>query len=213
MRLTTVLAFLLLTAPLLAQDNRVHLDVLLPPPPGGGSEGPSVVAANLLADGKTRELLRNGFPAALHFRAELWRKSRWFDDPAGVTEWTVLVQYEPSSQLYRVVRQHGNNQLEDFGGFATLASAEAQIDRAYRIALRPTRSGRYYYVVALEIQTLTVSDLDALQRWLRGEAQPAVRGQSNPLTALRRGFETLLSRVLGGENRRYEQRSGIFSVG
>jgi hypothetical protein len=143
----------------------------------------------------------------------LWRKSRWFDDPAGVTEWDVLVQYEPVSQLYRVVRKHGNNQLEDFGGFATLASAEAQIDRAYRIGLRPERVGRYYYILTLQIETLTVSDLDATMRWLRGEARPAVSGQNNPLTAVRNGLGVLLSRVLGGENRKYEQRTGVFSVG
>jgi len=210
--LTLVLAFLLVVAPSQAQDSRVKLDIVLPSQPSLGGEGPSVVAVNLLADGRTRELLRNGFPTALHFRAELWKKSRWFDDPAGTTEWNVLVQYEPASQLYRVVRQHGNSQLEDFGGFASLATAEAQIDRAYRIGLRPGKSGRYYYSLSLEIQTLTVSDLDALQRWLRGEAQPAVRGRQNPFTAIRNGFETLLSRVLGGENRRYEQRSGVFTV-
>jgi hypothetical protein len=211
-RLTAVLACLLSAAPLLAQDNRVQLELTLPATLVVNGEGPSVTTSNVLANPKTRELLRNGFPTALHFRAELWRKSRWFDDQAGMTEWQVLVQYDPASELYRVVRQHGNNQLEDFGGFASLASAEAQINRAYKIALRPTRSGRYYYALSLDIETLRVSDLDALQRWLRGDFQPAVRGKSNPLTAVRRGFETLFSRVLGGENRRYDQRSGIFRV-
>jgi hypothetical protein len=211
-RPTVVFTFLLLAAPLSAQDSRVQLELILPATLTVDGEGPSVVTANLLANGKTRELLRNGFPTALHFRAELWRKSRWFDDPAGMTEWDVLVQYDPASQLYRVVRQHGNNQLEDFGGFGSLASAEAQINRAYKIPLRPTRAGRYYYNLSLEIETLRVSDLDALQRWLRGEFQPAVRGKRSPVSALRRGVETLFSRVLGGENRQYEQRSGIFEV-
>ena len=211
----SAVASVLVGAPLAAQDSRVLLDLVLPAQPSIGGEGPSVVVANLLADGKTREWLRNGWPAALHFRVELWRKSGWFDDPAGTTEWNVLVNYDPASQLYRVVRQQGgsNTQLEDFGGFPTLASAEAQIDRPYRIALRPTRPGRYYYNISLEIQTLRVSDLDALQRWLRGEAQPVVRGRGNPLTALRNGLETLVSRILGGENRKYNQRSGVFGVG
>ncbi len=212
MRLTVVVTSFLLTAPLGAQVGRVQLELTLPAVLAVNGEGPSVTTANLLADTKTRELLRNGFPTALHFRAELWRKSRWFDDPAGTTEWDVLVAYDPASQLYRVVRQHGNTQLEDFGGFGSLASAEAQINRAYRIRLRPTRPGRYYYNLSLDIETLRVSDLDALQRWLRGDFQPAVRGKGNPVTALRRGMETLFSRVLGGETRRYEQRSGIFRV-
>src|SRR6266567_6964539 len=154
---------MLCVAPLGAQDGGVQLDVVLPASPALRDEGPSILASNLLADPKTRELLRNGFPTQLHFRIELWQKSRWFDDPAGMTEWVVLVQYDPASQLYRVVRKAGNNQLEDFGGFGSLASAESQIDHAYRIGLKPTRPGRYYYNLSLEIQTLTVSDLDALQ--------------------------------------------------
>jgi hypothetical protein len=211
-RLPAVFTFLVLAAPLSAQDSRVQLELILPASLAVDGEGPTVQTANLLANAKTRELLRNGFPTALHFRAELWRKSGWFNDPAGTTEWDVLVQYDPASQLYRVVRQHGNNQLEDFGGFGSLASAEAQINRAYKIPLRPTRPGRYYYNLSLDIETLRVSDLDALQRWLRGDFQPAVRGRSNPVTAVRRGVETLFSRVLGGESRRYEQRSEIVRV-
>lgn len=215
MRLTLAVALVLagvVGAPLAAQSDGVLLDFILPSPQTVGGEGPSVITANLLAAQNTRELLRNGFPAALRFRAELWRKSRWFDEQAGLTEWNVLVQYEPASQLYKVVRQRGRNELEDFGGFATLASAEAQINRPYRIPLTPERPGRYYYNLSLEIQTLTVSDLDALQRWLRGEAEPAVRGRGNPLSALRSGVETLLSRVLGGENRRYVQRTAVFTA-
>jgi hypothetical protein len=211
-RLIVVFATLALAAPLPAQSTRVQLDLVLPTTMTVDGEGPNVVTANLLANGKTRELLRNGFPTALHFRAELWRKSRWFDDQAGMTEWDVLVQYDPASQLYRVVRQHGDNQLEDFGGFASLTTAEAQINRAYRIPLRPSRPGRYYYNLSLDIETLRVTDLDALQRWLRGEFQPAVRGKRSPVSALRKGVETLFSRVLGGESRRYEQRSGVFRV-
>jgi hypothetical protein len=69
---------------------------------------------------------------------------------------------------------------------------------------------RYYYNVVLDVETLSVSDLDELQRWLSGELQPAVRGKRAPLSALRRGFGTLLSRVLGGEKRHYEARSGTF---
>lgn len=193
-----------------AQRPDVQLNLALP---AGAvtNEGPSISTANVLADAKTQELLRNGFPAALHYRLELWRKGGWFDDPSGSTQWDVFVSYDPSSQRYQVVRRQGR-QLEDFGGFPTLATAEAQLDRGYHVALRPTRRGRYYYNVSLEIETLSVSDLDALQRWLRGEAQPAVRGRGNPATALRSGLGTLFSRLLGGEKRHFEERSQTFRV-
>ena len=195
-----------------AQRTNVQLSLALPA--GVADEGPSVSTTNVLSDAKTQELLRNGFPAALHYRVELWRKGGWFgwfDDPGGSMQWDVFVSYDPSGQRYQVVRRQGR-QLEDFGGFPTLAAAEAQLDRGYHVALRPTRRGRYYYNVSLEIETLSVSDLDALQRWLRGEAQPAVHGRGNPATALRSGLGTLFSRLLGGEKRHFEERSGTFRV-
>jgi hypothetical protein len=66
--------------------------------------------------------------------------------------------------------------------------------------------------VVLDIEALSVSDLDELERWMRGELRPAVRGKRAPLSALRRGVGTLLSRVLGGETRHYEARSGTFTA-
>lgn len=202
----------LVAPPAAAQRDDVHLNFLLPTGTEAGEIGPGISTANVLADAKTQELLRNGFPAALHYRLELWRKGGWFDDRTGSTQWDVLVSYDPASKQYQIVRRHGR-QLEDFGGFPTLAAAEAALDRVYRVGLKPSRSGRYYYNLSLEIETLSVSDLDALQHWLRGEAQPAVRGHGNPATALRSGLGTLLSRILGGEKRTYEQRSGTFRVG
>ena len=204
---------LALGAPLGAQSAQVQLEVVVP---GGSltvSEPPSIVGTNLLADPKTRELLRNGFPARLHYRAELWRKSGWFDERESLTEWDIYVSYDPASHEYRVARQHGR-QFDNFGGFATLTAAEEPLGLPYRVQLRPRNKGRqYYYNVVLDIETLSVSDLDELQRWLRGEFQPAVRGRNNPANALKNGVGTLLSRLLGGERRHYERRSETFRSG
>jgi hypothetical protein len=51
-----------------------------------------------------------------------------------------------------------------------------------------------------------------VERWLRGELRPAVRGEKNPGTALTRGVRTLVVRLLGGEKRHYEARSGTFRL-
>lgn len=194
-------------------QTRVQLDVIVPAGTLTATQGPGVVGKNLLADPTTRELLRNGFPTKLHYKLELWREKGLFNDVEGSTEWEVLVQYDPASQTYRAVRRNGK-QLEDFGSFVTLTSAEEPLNRPYRVPLRPrTQGGRYYYNVFLDITTLDVSDLDELQRWLRGELQPAVRGKTNPASALKNGLGTLLSRLLGGERRHYEQRSETFTAG
>jgi hypothetical protein len=59
------------------------------------------------------------------------------------------------------------------------------------------------------VGALEVSDLDELERWLKGEANPAVRGKRSPASALTRGLRTLASRILGGEVRRLEARTGV----
>jgi len=197
---------------LLAQ-TQVLLDVIVPAGTLAATQAPSVVGKNLLADPTTRELLRNGFPTKLHYKLELWREGRPFNDVENSIEWDVLVQYDPAAQVYRAVRRNGR-QLEDFGGFATLTSAEEPLTRPYRVPLRPrSQGGRYYYNVFLDITTLDVTDLDKLQRWLRRELQPAVHGKTNPASALKNGIGTLLSRLLGGERRHYEQRSESFTAG
>lgn len=210
------MGFALLAAPLAAQergrggDGGAQLNIVLPAQ-SNPTDGPSITSANLLTDEKTRELLRSGFPARLHYRMELWRKAGWFDDLESATEWDVFVSYDPATQLYTVVRSHGKD-VEDFGGFGTLTSAEVPIGRPYHVLLTGRRrEQRYYYTIALLVQTLDVTDLDELQRWLHGDFQPAVRGRNNPATAIRNGLGTLLSRVLGGESRHYDQRSSSFT--
>jgi len=196
-----------------AAQNPVQLDIIVPAGTLAATQAPSVVGKNLLTDPTTRELLRNGFPTKLHYKVELWSARGLFNDIEGSMEWEVLVQYDPATQMYRAVRRNGK-QLEDFGGFGSLTSVEEPLSRPYRIPLRPkSQGGRYYYNVFLDITTLDVSDLDELQRWLRGEFQPAVHGKTNPASALKNGLGTLLSRLLGGERRHYEQRSETFTAG
>ena len=205
------LVALLWAAPAIAQRDRVQLsvDAIAGSPSIGGA---SIATDNLLGDAKTRELLRNGFPARVHYRLELWSKGGgvFGDERRGTAEWDVLVAYDPTAQLYNVVRRTADNRLhENFGGFPSLETAEKQIGRAFRVGLAPERSGKYYYNLVIDIQTLTMSDLDALEQWLRGPSAPT---HSNPLKAIRGGVGTLLSRLLGGDKRHYEQRSGVFSA-
>ena len=86
--------------------------------------------------------------------------------------------------------------------------ARAASELPYLPALpTPRRGQKGYVLVQAELQTLEVSDLDEVERWLRGEARPAARGQRNPAGALTKGVRTLASRILGGEVRRLEARS------
>jgi hypothetical protein len=208
-------ALLTFAGPLHAQRG-ARLDIVVPSRAVDGANGsigtvgPHVRFANVLNDEQTRELVRAGFPAQLHFRLELWRVGRWINELERSVEWDMVVGFDPASQSYRVRRRFGS-QLDDLGAFPTLSSAEAASERPLRVPLTPRRPGRrYYYNLILDVEALSVSDLDQLERWLRGELQPAVRGENNPLTALGSGARTLVTRILGGERRHYEKRSATF---
>lgn len=206
MRLRVAVVGLLWASPLVAQRD-VRLDVAVPQN-GAIQEGANVMAANLLAAPKTRELLRNGFTTGIHFRLELWNEGRLINDLAGRLDWDVFVLYDPTAKLYNVVRRMGNVH-ENFGGFETITSAESQFDGPFRVPLHPTRSGKYYYNLVVDVQPLSETDLDASLQWLRGSSGP-VKG--NPITAIRSGVGTFLSRVLGGGKQEYQVQSGRFVV-
>jgi hypothetical protein len=165
-----------------------------------------VTSLGLFGDPDMRELVRSGFPASLKFRLELWRSGGLFNDLETRQEWELIVQYDPSAQRYRVVRRQ-NGRLEDLGSFATLSTAQSVLERPLRVTLLPQREGeRYYYNLALDIEALSVSDMDQLERWLRG-----VRG-GTAAGALGSGVRTLMLRMLGGEKRHYEKRSPSFTA-
>jgi hypothetical protein len=85
------------------------------------------------------------------------------------------------------------------------------VNAAFSAPISPAKRGqRSYYNLVLEIETLSLTELDEVEQWLRGEVKPAVRGKKNPGTAVSRGVRTLMVRLLGGERRRYEARSGTF---
>lgn len=192
--------------PLLAQRDPPHADIALPAP-SEVLEGPSVTTANLLVDAQTRELLRNGFATRVHYRLELWKKGALFYDITNKVEWDVLVQYDPMAHLFNVYRRM-DKVRETFVGTQTVTAAEAEFERPFRVPLVPTKSGRYYYNLVVEVQTLTENDLDALEQWIRGPNAP---GKGNPISTIQSGVGTVLSRMLGNKNT-YDARSAIFSA-
>lgn len=168
---------------------------------------PAVSVRGVLTEREFDELLRSGFPARLHVRAEVWTQGRWFDEVRGRAEWDVIVQYNVIDRTYDVARLVGTR-VTPLGSYLRFADARAASELPHQPALPAPRRGQQAYVlVQAELQTLDVSDLDELERWLRGEATPAVRGKRSPASALTRGVRTLASRLLGGEVRRLEARS------
>jgi len=123
------------------------------------------------------------------------------------------VRFRGVEQTYEVAQVVGQRPLA-LGAFKRVEDAEAAASRPLRVPITaPAEDRRFYYLATLEIETLSVSDLDEVERWLRGELQPAVRGERSPGTALTRGIRSLVTRLLGGDRRQYTQRSPSFRPG
>jgi hypothetical protein len=194
----------------LAGQRGPRLEVRLPPPQAQGTEGPFVRGIDIVDDRQMRDLIRSGFPARLHYKVELWSSTGLFDDLERSTAWDVVVRYDPLGKSYRVFRYAGDH-LTLLGEFARYEEAQGAAERLFQAPLSPRgKRSRLYYNVTLDVETMSLSDLNELERWLKGELRPAVRGERNPGTAVTRGLRTLFVRMLGGERRHYELRSPTF---
>jgi hypothetical protein len=141
---------------------------------------------------------------------ERWSTGGWFDDVAARAEWDVLVRYDALAKVFQVYRVVAGK-TSTLGSFASIADADAAVGAPFAPPIRlPRKGGRGYYGVVLDIEALSLTELDEVERWLRGELKPAVRGKKNAGTAVGRGVRTVVVRLLGGERRRYEARSATF---
>lgn len=195
LRLTA--AALIATAAPIAAQSQLALDVR--------NGAPLITVRNALDDDALESAVRSGLPLRMRFRVELWME-RLFDVLEAEAAWTAIVAFEPLDGVF-LVGQLGADSVESHPDWM---SAVAAVERTYAPDLAPARQGRHYYIAVLEIETLSLSDLDELERWLRGDLEPAVRGVESVGGAVGTGLKRLLIRVLGLPARRYEARSRRF---
>lgn len=184
-------------------QTSVRLRIRAAPPEQGYV--PIVEADGLLRDPALRDALDSGLPLHFRLRVELW-ENRLFDGLAGEQEVAFALTQDPLDRTYVLTASASE------GRYSTLIQAEAAVANHLRVQLRPTRRGRFYYLARLQVETLSLSDLEELRRWLQGEVAPAVEGRSSPESALETGLRRLLVRVIGLPTRRLEARSGSFTV-
>lgn len=203
-------AALLLLAPRIARAQRARVELILPPAAELATTPPVVRTVAILAGTRTAELVRNGFPARLHYRLERWTAGTVVNDVRATAEWEVIVEYEPLARRYRLVRATSDRAVV-VGEYADVHTADAELARPFPAPIRPPRRGeRSYYRLTLDVRAMSLSDLAEVRRWLRGELRPAVRGRRNPGTAVGTGLRRLFVRVLGGERLQYQASTGVF---
>jgi hypothetical protein len=160
---------------------------------------------SLLEDGGLRRALEQGLPLRIRLRAELWRDG-FFDRQEAAREWGASIVLDPVSREFEVA-------VQDLGVIAralTLREASLLVESAFSLALRPSREAEYYVLGELEVETLSLSDLDELRRWLGGDVASAVRGEEAAENAVASGVRRIFVRALGLPARRERLRTPTF---
>lgn len=166
--------------------------------------GIRVELGDIFASGGIRESLESGLPVRIRIVTELWR-DRFFDSQEGRDEWRATVWSDPLSSTYRVETAD-----VPVGTADTPEEAVELLRSQLQSPLRPSVRGRYYYLARIEVETLSLSDLEELRRWLRGELAPAVEGDEAIGGALGRGIRRLFVRALALPAIRFQTRTSRF---
>jgi hypothetical protein len=197
---------------LAAQSPPIEFHVRLSPDSTpAGARAPIVRAENVLGDERWSSALRSGLPIRLHYQVELWRaRDGWFDTFGRQTGWDAVVRHEPLLDQYTLLTLAGKQRQER--RYATLDALGAALGFAYRVNIPPAEPGRYYYSATLAITTLSDSDLDELERFLKGDLGEVAGGREDFGDAVGRGATRFLLRLAGLPSVRLEARSDAFTV-
>ncbi len=204
-RLLVLILVLLCTASGLGaqEEDPVRFDVI-------SETGEAViVVGSLLDDRRLLEAIHSGLPLRIRILVQLW-KDGLFDDVHGRFEWRASVVFDPLTRRYRIQTGAEEGVIHEVN---TLEEARSTLQLTLDLPIRPRERGRYYYEADVEMETLSLSDLEELQRWLQGELGPAVTGEEDVEGAMARGFRRLLVRMLGLPTRRFQVRSHTIPVG
>ena len=197
----------------LAAQRSAGLRITLPDPISRVTvDGPVVTAHDMLAGSRIRENLAAGFPARFHFRVELWSAGVLHNLERSL-EYDVLVRYIALEKAYQVWLLDKDVAPFSLGKYTNADDAERAVVRPRRVPITaPAVRRSMYYRVTLAADNLQLSDLDELNRWVRGEVQPAISGDRNAGTGISRALRSILLRVLGGSTSEYAETSKSFQL-
>jgi hypothetical protein len=172
----------------------------------GALRSPVVRAGGALAGGVFAGALHDGFPVRYDFRLELRRSVRILPDRLeSQVEWEAIVLLDPLTNEYDLVRSTGAEEH-----FSSQAALERALAVPFSVDLMPSGGAQYYYVASLTIESLSLSELDEAERWLRGDLGPALSTKGDVGNALGRGVRRLLVRLSGLPRLGLESRSAYF---
>lgn len=174
--------------------------------PGTGEA--QVEILDLFSDPSLVDAVLSGLPLRIRLQVQLW-KDGFFDNQEGLFEWRASIVFDPLTRRFRVQTSERTESEKEVN---TLADAQRALQLTLDIPLRPREPGRYYYIAVVAMETLSLSDLEELQRWLKGDLASVVAGDRDVEGALARGFRRIFVRMLGLPAKRFQVESPRFRI-
>lgn len=184
-----------------------RIRVTLERAPDGTLRPPVVRAVSPLAGGTFGAALHDGFPVRYRFRLELRHSVRILPDRLDrQAEWDAVVLLDPVTNEYQLLRSGGTEEH-----FTTERAVDRALATPFAVDLLPGGPGQFYYVATMEIESLQLSELDEVERWLRGEVGGGIARSGDVGEVLGRGLRRILIRISGLPRLVLETRSPFFS--
>ena len=184
-----------LSTPAIAQTPRVGLSVSLSPPDTlrRGARYARVQVRSLFADRRWAEALDQSFPIRLTFRMEIWRsREGWIDEFQRATEWSIVIQYEPLQDQYKVTELLLSGPVET--RYPTRDDLARWIGTTREVDALPVGAGVFYYDIKLRISALSDEDMEEIEQFLAGGSATPARPERS---SLGRSFRRFLLRLAG----------------
>ena len=161
---------------------------------------------DIFADSVLVRPLLSGLPLRFHFWLELWHDKLLADGLVDRTSWSIILYQEPLSGEFNLTYSWDIGRGE---WHSNLESAAQRLESWYNSPFPgPTPgSGSYYYEARLEIEILSLGDLDELEHWLRGDVAGERSGVGSAFT---RGVKRLFIRLIGLSARKIGARTDTF---
>lgn len=158
----------LVAAPARGQTPRVGVSIQLGPDSfPRGVRYARVQVRSLFADPAWAQALDQSFPIRLGFRMEIWRsRDGWIDEFQRATEWSMVIQYEPLQDQYRVTELLLSGPLET--RFSSRDELARWVGITREVDALPVGSGVFYYDLKLRISALSDEEMEELEQFLAG---------------------------------------------